>query len=326
MQIFNVGAVIGAAVPLGQNIHQINDASVSNSIYIAFIIITALGVATTFVLARPSTIRRADGTQAVVPVSQSWKAEIMNVLRELVTDPAVWLLFPFFGASNIFYTWQFNDYNLALFNPRTRDLNNMLYWLAQILGAGIMGLFLDSTLMRRKTRALAGWLLLFTLVMATWGGNYSVQKNYTRDTVGAKDYVKEDFNDSGYAGHCILYIFNGIVDAAWQTYAYWVIGALSNNARKIAVLVGMYKALQSAAAAVGWHVDGLKAPYMNILAGTWGLLAVGMVCALPMVFLRVKDHTDAEDDTLGGLDAEGHKAHEHEHEQTHAASVSSQEK
>ena len=34
------------------------------------------------------------------------------------------LLFPFFLTSNWFYTWQFNDYNGALFTLRTRALVN----------------------------------------------------------------------------------------------------------------------------------------------------------------------------------------------------------
>ena len=36
------------------------------------------------------------------------------------------MLFPFFLTSNWFYTWQFNDYNGALFTLRTRALNNMV--------------------------------------------------------------------------------------------------------------------------------------------------------------------------------------------------------
>ena len=90
-------------------------------------------------------------------------------------------------------------------------------------------------------------------------------------------------------------------------------GAMTNNARKIAVLVGVYKGLQSGAAAIAWHLDGIKVPYMNIFGATWGLLAGGLVIALPLLVFRIKDHTDPEEDTLGGVDAEGHKVGEAEH-------------
>ncbi|KAL1848959.1 hypothetical protein Daus18300_013418 [Diaporthe australafricana] len=45
-----------------------------------------------------------------------------------------------FFASNVFYTYQTNDMNGAHFNTRTRSRNNLLYWLAQIFGAVVIGL------------------------------------------------------------------------------------------------------------------------------------------------------------------------------------------
>ena len=38
--------------------------------------------------------------------------------------------------------------------------------------------------------------------------------------------------------------------------------------------------------------------YMNMLIATWVLLAAGLVFAFPMIYLRVKDHTELEDETL----------------------------
>lgn len=37
---------------------------------------------------------------------------------------------------------------------------------------------------------------------------------------------------------------------------------------------------------------------MNIFVSTWVLLAAGLVFALPMIHLRVKDHTDLDDEVL----------------------------
>lgn len=37
---------------------------------------------------------------------------------------------------------------------------------------------------------------------------------------------------------------------------------------------------------------------MNIFLSTWVLLVAGLVFALPMIHLRVKDHTDLADETL----------------------------
>lgn len=85
------------------------------------------------------------------------------------------MLFPFFLTSNWFYTWQFNDYNGALFTLRTRALNNMLYWFFQIFGAMVFGIAIDSSRFRRRVRGWAGLGVVTMLSMAVWGGCYSFQ-------------------------------------------------------------------------------------------------------------------------------------------------------
>ena len=123
----------------------------------------------------------------------------------------------------------------------------------------------------------------------------------------------------------------------WQTFAYWLMGAVSNDASKLAYLTGFCKsfiwflilrctnkiftdkAMQSAGAAGVWRADGVGVPYvylylrkrtsifwheqdllrfMNIFISTWVLLVAGLICALPMMYTRIKDHTTEEDDDL----------------------------
>lgn len=62
--------------------------------------------------------------------------------------------------------------NAYYFSTRTRAFNNIFYWISQIIGAGGFGAFLDWTRFSRRTRALIGWGILFTLVMVIWGGGY----------------------------------------------------------------------------------------------------------------------------------------------------------
>ncbi len=107
-----------------------------------------------------------------------------------------------------------------------------------------------------------------------------------------------DIYDHGYAGRIVFYIFCGILDAMWQTTAYWLMGAMSNDPSKLAFFAGFYKSLQSAAAAGIWRADAVKVPYMNIFISTWVLLVSGLVFALPMLILRVKNHTDLEDEVM----------------------------
>lgn len=56
----------------------------------------------------------------------TWKTELLGLWETIRTDSYVVFLFPMFFASNWFYTYQFNDFNGAKFNVRTRSLNNTL--------------------------------------------------------------------------------------------------------------------------------------------------------------------------------------------------------
>ena len=70
--------------------------------------------------------------------------------------------------------------------------------------------------------------------------------------------------DSRFAGYCILYLFYGFLDAMWQTYAYWLMGALSNDPRKLAYFAGFYKGIQSAGAAVVWRMDAVQYSFESL--------------------------------------------------------------
>ena len=56
------------------------------------------------------------------------------------------------------------------------------------------------------------------------------------------------------------------------------------------------KSLQSAAAAGIWRADAVGIPYMNMFVSTWVLLVAGLVFALPMIHMRVEDHTEEDED------------------------------
>ena len=47
-----------------------------------------------------------------------------------------------------------------------------------------------------------------------------------------------DIFDHGFAAKIILYVFFGILDAMWQTTAYWLMGAMCNDPAKLAHFAG----------------------------------------------------------------------------------------
>ncbi|KAH7073057.1 major facilitator superfamily domain-containing protein [Paraphoma chrysanthemicola] len=294
--IFNMGAVIGSLVSLALNKSR-TSGPITSPTYIIFLLLTFLGALLSLTLLNATSVLRTDNTRILLMKHPTWRTEFLGLWQTLVSDPYIILLFPMFFASNWFYTYQFNCVNLARFNPRTRALNNVLYWIAQMAGATVFGFALDAPNIRRTTRAKIAWVVMFALTCGVWGGGYVYQRGYVRQKLSKEEEEKlMDWNTTGYVGPMFLYAFYGFYDAAWQTCVYWFMGAISNNSRKLANFAGFYKGIQSAGAAIIWRLDGLKVPYMNLFISCWVLLAGSLVVALPVMLVKIKDTVPVEED------------------------------
>ncbi|KAJ7825766.1 hypothetical protein B0H14DRAFT_2819533 [Mycena olivaceomarginata] len=67
---------------------------------------------------------------------------------------------------------------------------------------------------------------------------------------------------------------------------------VSNDPNKLAYFTGFYKLIQSAGSPGSWRADAV--------------LLLCLVFALPMIYLRVKDHAGIEDEALARMDDHGH--------------------
>ncbi|ANB11461.1 hypothetical protein AWJ20_4273 [Sugiyamaella lignohabitans] len=303
--IFNVGAVIGSLVPLIQTAGSDQSTAVSDGTYAGFLALMVVGALLALLLMPTSKVVKSDGTKVIIKENPTWWSEIKGLFLVLKVDPHIILLFPLFFTSNWFYTYQFNAVNAARFNIRTRALNELLYWASQIIGALTWGLLLDVKFAARSVRARYYHGALFVLTMAIWGGGYAFEKTYTRET--AVEMALLDWSDGrAYVGPMFLYMFYGMYDAIWQTYAYWLMGSLSNSSRKLALYAGFYKGLQSAGGAVMWRLDSNGLSYLAEFASSWGLLLGSLLIAFPVVWFKVLDHADLESDGIftDGLHAE----------------------
>ena len=175
-------------------------------------VLTFLGACLALTLVDARSVVRSDKSRVILMKNPSWRSEILGLWEVLQSDIWIVFLFPMFLASNWFYTYQFNGFNSAKFNIRTRALNNTLYWTSQIIGAFLFGYALDAKSVRRTMRAKIAWGVLFTITMVIWGGGYAWQKTYTRAETSSKTYIKEDWTTSGYVGPMFLYIFYGFYD------------------------------------------------------------------------------------------------------------------
>lgn len=222
--IFNFGGVIGSLIVLAQNINN-KVAPVSDGTYAAFIVLMFLGAIVALCLVDANKVIREDNTKVILMKNPTWTSEFKGLWETLVKERWILLLFPMFLASNIFYTYQNNAVNAAHFNTRTRALNGLLYWLAQIVGAVISGYAFDTKLLRRSVKAKCSFVWLVCVTFGVWGGGYAWQiKQVSRKVSSADSFIDQriDWTDGKeFLEPMFLYFFYGMYDAFWQTSIYW---------------------------------------------------------------------------------------------------------
>lgn len=292
--IFNVGTVIGSCIPLAQAI-QTGTSSASTGTFAAFMALVGCGIVVASLLLPMDKVYKMDGSKVVASKYPSMKSELKGMYHVLVHEPKIYLLIPMFATSNWYYTYQFNDFNGGgKFDLKARSLNSLLYWFSQMVGALLLGVILDWGRFRRSVRAKIGWVVVFVLGMAIWGGGLKFQLGYDRNS----DLTAMSFTDRGYIGPMFLYMFYGMFDAMYQSFIIWVLGSMSNNPRTTAIYASLYKSIQSAFAAIVWALDSRKVSYMSLFGSSWGMCAGSLLIAVPLVFFMITDHTDMEKDGM----------------------------
>ncbi|RWA06808.1 hypothetical protein EKO27_g8284 [Xylaria grammica] len=289
--IFNLGGGIGSLVSFGLNYHS-TSGTVTDSTYVALLVIMVFGYFLGFFICSPSRIRLAQLHDAVETEKRSVKGTLVMAVQT-ITKWRVVCMIPLFYSANVFYSYQQNEVNGRTFNIRTRSLNGALYWIAQMLGGLIIGLILDMPWFSRSMRARIGWAVVIVTGMSIWGGGYAFQlwenKRVAAGLVQDIDYTQSSIS----AGPIILYTVYGGYDALWQGFAYWLIGTESNSSARAAILVGAYKTFQAAGGAMAWRINALHTSPLTQLGMNWGLCIGSLVIVLPMVW-TVSDHTAVE--------------------------------
>ncbi|KAF3432711.1 hypothetical protein FNV43_RR23813 [Rhamnella rubrinervis] len=290
--IFNMGGVIGGLIPFVLNYHRTKAPSVNDGTYIAFMCFMFVGALLSLAILPPSRVIRDDGTRCTNIKYSNVSTEAVEIVK-LFRNWKMLLIFPAAWSSNFFYTYQFNHVNGALFNLRTRGLNNVFYWGAQMLGSIGIGYLMDFSFQSRRARGFAGIGVVGVLGTAIWGGGLANQLHYSTNDLP----VKLDFKDSGvdFAGPFVLYFSYGLLDAMFQSMVYWIIGALADDSEILSRYVGFYKGVQSAGAAVAWQVDTKHKSPMFQLVLNWSLTTLSYPLLVVLVMLAVKDEKKAEE-------------------------------
>ncbi|KAF9579703.1 hypothetical protein BGW38_003929 [Lunasporangiospora selenospora] len=255
--IFNLGGVLGNVIPLGIQWNQKDVNGASTGSYIGYMVVMTLGAFMTLFLLPTTKIHRKDGSPVVKVRYSNPILELKSVFA-LFKDWRMLALIPMFFTSNWIYTYQFTAVNGFNFSARSRNMNSMFYWLSQIFASIFYGALLDREQWTRKTRARYGLTLLALACAGTWIGGIIFQTTFgprhaifdVKEQAWVKD--PKDFhsidlvdNTSEYIGPFFLYFFYGAIDAMYQGFSYWLMGALTNDTNQAARFAGFYKFVQN---------------------------------------------------------------------------------
>ncbi|KAG0171370.1 hypothetical protein DFQ28_004424 [Apophysomyces sp. BC1034] len=297
--VFNLGATVGAAIPLG-NEWSANQQEVQPTTYYAFMIIMFFGALLALALLPASKVVRQDGSVVSLHKFSNWRREVVEIFK-LFRDWRMLILIPLFAGSNWFYTYQFQVYNGPQYIAmHGRSINNLVYWLFQILGAALFGWLMDLELLgNRRRRAYIGNTIVLVSLSALWIGCIFIQKRFTRESVKVPGFALIEISNPEYPGLCVEYALFGFADAIYQGFIYWLIGTMTNDTERAARFGGFYKTIQNAANAIAAQVDAIGTPYMTELAITFAINTAGLLLAY-VVCWTVPDVTIEEVELADG--------------------------
>lgn len=282
--IFNLGGFLGGLLQFIIN-YDGEEATASNGwTYLVFVCVMVSGSAIGwFMIAPPDRVMRSDG----VPVTVYPAKPVGKELRDTVTvvkEGAMVLLMPLFLGTNFYYPYVFNCVNASSFTARSRGFNSASYWVSQMLGAVVVGRFLDRTDLCVRARAKLALLGLIIGGICVYSYGAIVEEFSLRfiRRGAALDVIS---NPGGSLSIISLLVAYGFLESILQAYCYWLLGVLaSGNANVSAKYTGFYKAAQSLGAALGWALDtpavGVSCRSQFWLCGlvfTMGLLPVSHV-------------------------------------------------
>ncbi|KAL3714821.1 hypothetical protein ACJRO7_006684 [Eucalyptus globulus] len=271
-----MGGVVGGFIPCILNYNRTEAVSVTDATYIGFMCFMTVGALLSLAILPPSKVIRNDGTSCTNIKYSSVSTEATEILK-LFLNWKMLLIVPAAWVSNFFYSYQFTNVNGALFNLRTRGLNNVFYWVAQILGSIGIGYVLDFSLPSQKMRGYVGIAIVALLGTVIWGGGLASQLKYSRHDLPKK----LDFRDSG-SDYAVRVIFQ-----------LWIVG---RNAPDLGLLyTGFYKGVQSAGAVVAWQIDTCKVPFLSELIVNWSLMTMSYPLLVVLVKLAVKEDEGGEE-------------------------------
>lgn len=277
--IFNFGGFCGGLITLGLNFAYPESTVASATTYFCFLTLMLLGaVITPPFLVNQKRVIRADGSPCP-PIAAGTPMEEIKGAAQLLFEPIMLQLAPYFFASNWYYTYCINFLNHLLFNIRSRGFNSAIFWGAQMISAFIFSTMLDRRNRTQREKGMTTYFLILIMFTILWVGCFALQYRF-------EDRWDKD-NGPSMIGHAIdltasarctapiaLLIGAAIVIGGTQSFSYWLLGAFADtSAGSLTRYSAFYKVLQSSGGALAWSFN-FKLMYRHQL---WGCVVLWLL-------------------------------------------------
>ena len=184
--------------------------------------------------------------------TKSWFEEARGTIQIFFTREMMYLS-PMFMYTGFNQPYQQATFGNRFFTKRTIGAELIIFHLMEILGAIVVGRFLDSEKSRydspRKRAVIC--LGLFVLINGTGNAIAFFQELSAKKS---SSIIANDISDL----HCIVpstaFACWGFADAQIQVYCYWLIGSFYKSGDNHSRSVGWYKCVQSLGTAIGFYL------------------------------------------------------------------------
>jgi hypothetical protein len=247
----NFGNIIGGAISLGLN-HKVNHkGKVGYQTYLAFIAIQCLGFFFGLLLSNPDKVVRDDGTRISAPRGIKPRTELREMWR-LIRSRSILLFSPLFWYFGFMQAYP-GTYLARYFTVRSRALGSFMSAVCGTLATWLAGSLLDLPwLKKRRSRAIATYILIASLNSATWIWAVIIQNEY-HHTNPVLDWAQQSAFGRGFG----LYMFERISLGMVENYIYWCISNLSDSPGDQIRYSSLLRGIETAGVAVGFGVQAV---------------------------------------------------------------------
>ncbi|GAA5820950.1 hypothetical protein JCM11251_001892 [Rhodosporidiobolus azoricus] len=267
----NAGQILGGIISLSLNAKSNKTGAIGKETYYVFIALQASAPLVALLLSNPSQVQRKDGSPVNMEKHIGFVAE-MKEMWELVKRPEVAML----AIISLGAQWPSSYASTFLslyFTVRARSLAALTIAILGVVGNAILGFFLDSPRLSKKTKARGAFIFIMALFGGVWIWFTVLQLRFIANR------PKLDWTDGQeFAVAFTLYLMFQLCYFAIQNLLYWLISQLAREQHELLRLSSFLRGLESAGSACGFGVSASKQlPFtvpLGINFGIWGMSTI----------------------------------------------------